>query len=166
MTSVSAAEAALPAATELLIDSNLLLLLIMGNFQRSLVGRWKRLSMFTAEDFDYLQRLVAGCKALVVTPHTLTEVSNLTNSLPQWQKGEWSGYFTKWITEGLEERQIRAVDIVQNDAFPHFGLVDAALFHSSGNTWVLRSDGRLAAYLQSHHRRVINFNHLRTWLLP
>lgn len=155
------------SSSHLLIDSNLLLLLIMGSFQASLIGNWKRLSMFTVEDFACLQGLVAASKGLLVTPHILTEVSNLANSLPQWQKAEWSGYFRKWILEGLHEQQIRAVDIVRTDAFVHFGITDAALFHASDDLYVLTVDARLAAYLQSHRRRVINFNHLRqSWLLP
>ena len=166
MSSTSTVQTTLAESSELLIDSNLLLLLIVGSFESSLLGRWKRLNMFTLEDFDCIRKLVATCRTLLVTPHVLTEVSNLANSLPHWQKAEWSDYFRRWILEGLQERQIRAIDVVQHDAFSYFGITDAALFHLSDNIYVVTLDAKLAAYPESHHHRVINFNHFRTWLLP
>jgi hypothetical protein len=154
-------------SAELLIDSNLLLLLIMGSFNSSLIGSFKRLAMFTGKDFSFLQLLVARCKAIIVTPHILTEVGNLANSLSQRQKEEWSIYFREWIVKALEERQIRAVEIAASDAFLYFGITDAAIFHASTEVSVLTVDARLAAYLQTYNRSVINFNHLRqSWLFP
>lgn len=157
--------ATLVVSPELLIDSNLLLLLIMGSFNRSLIGTFKRLAMFTKEDFSFLQMLVAQCKTIIVTPHILTEFSNLANSLPHRQKEEWSIFFREWIVKALEERQIGAVEIAASNAFLYFGITDAAMFHASTEVSVLTIDARLAAYLQSQDRNVINFNHLRqAWL--
>jgi len=166
MSPESTSRTAIPALPELLIDSNLLLLLIVGSFDSSLIGKWKRLNNFVIEDFEYLQQIVANAGVLLVTPHILTEVSNLANSLPQWRKADWSKYFKASILTGFEERQIRAIDIAQHEAFSYFGITDAALFHCSDEVCILTVDAGLAAYLQRHQRRAINFNHLRTWLEP
>jgi hypothetical protein len=152
----------LSQTSEVLIDSNLLLLLIMGSFDQSLIGNFKRLAMFTHEDFSLLQSLVAR-KTILVTPHILTEVSNLANSLHHRHKADWSEYFKDWILVALRERQIHARDLAAEDAFLLFGITDAALFHTSSSVPILTVDARLAAFMQQHGRHAINVNHLRTW---
>ena len=59
------------------VDANLLVLLIIGTAQRSLVGRHPRLKEYTANDFDILIKLLDTGETVYVTPNTLTETSNL-----------------------------------------------------------------------------------------
>jgi hypothetical protein len=65
----------------LLIDANLLLLLVVGSADRSLIESFKRTRAYTREDFDLLLRLVARFPKVVTTPNVLTEVSNLAGQL-------------------------------------------------------------------------------------
>ena len=64
------------SAQSILIDANLLVLLVVGRTRRSLIADHKRLSSFTAEDYDLLLSVI-GSRTIVVTPNTLTEASNL-----------------------------------------------------------------------------------------
>lgn len=151
----------------IVVDSNLLLLLILGSFDENLIGNFKRLAMFTVDDFHVLQQLVSKFRAIRVTPHILTEVSNLANSLPEREKRSWSEYFRRWILDELQEQQIPAVELIKSEAFPHFGITDAALAESSRDMFIVTVDNRLASYLQRQRLRALNFNHLRkTWLVP
>lgn len=151
----------------IVVDSNLLLLLILGSFDENLIGTFKRLAMFTLDDFHALQHLVSKFRTIRVTPHILTEVSNLANSLPEREKRSWSEYFRKWITNELQEQQFAAVQLVKSESFLLFGITDAALAESSRDVFIVTVDNRLASYLQSQELRVLNFNHLRqSWLLP
>lgn len=150
----------------IVIDSNLLLLLILGSFDENLIGTFKRLAMFTVDDFHELQRLVSKFRAIRVTPHILTEVSNLANSLPEREKRSWAEYFRKWILDELQEQQVPAVQLVKSESFLHFGITDAALAEASRDTFIVTVDNRLASYLQRQNLRVLNFNHLRRpWLV-
>ncbi|HEY9174378.1 MAG TPA: hypothetical protein VI136_19005 [Verrucomicrobiae bacterium] len=65
------------------LDSNLLLLLWIGSFDRSLVSRFKRTQKYTEFDFDLLVELIRRIPLLVTTPSVLTEVSNLAGQLPE-----------------------------------------------------------------------------------
>lgn len=72
-----------------LLDSNLLLVLLTGTVEPHLLGRFKRVSGYTLDDFDLLVHLVNSFSSLLNTPHILTEVSNLANSLPEAYKHDW-----------------------------------------------------------------------------
>jgi len=52
---------------ELLVDTNLLLLGVVGNFDYRLIGR-KRLEAFTVQDLNLLNLLVSRAKRLITTP--------------------------------------------------------------------------------------------------
>ena len=64
------------------IDTQLLLLLWIGRFDRRQIGTFKRLRHYTEEDFDLLVGLLAHCPRLVTTPNVLTQVSDLAGQLP------------------------------------------------------------------------------------
>jgi len=68
----------------ILIDANLALLYLMGNFNLRLVGdgKFNKLSSYKTEDFNVLLRLKNKFKKAVTTPRVLMEVSNLVNDLP------------------------------------------------------------------------------------
>ena len=64
-------------ASGLLVDTNLLLLYLIGRTNRNRISKFKRTQAYTIEDFDLLHRFMAEFKTLITTPHVLTEVSNL-----------------------------------------------------------------------------------------
>jgi hypothetical protein len=68
-------------ANGLFLDSNLLLLLLIGAVERGLVIRFKRTRVFLQEDYDLLCDVVAQFTRVVTTPHVLAEVSNLATAL-------------------------------------------------------------------------------------
>lgn len=63
----------------LLVDTNLLLLYLVGTTNKKRILNFKRTQTYTIEDFDLLSRFMAEFKTLITTPHVLTEVSNLGN---------------------------------------------------------------------------------------
>lgn len=58
------------------LDTNLLLLWIIGSIAPEQIGRHKRLKTFNEDDFKLLARLLDR-KQVVVTPNAMTELSNL-----------------------------------------------------------------------------------------
>ena len=59
------------------LDTNLLVLLIVGSESRELIPKHRRLEHFTVDDFDILAEFLENADRLYVTPNTLTETSNL-----------------------------------------------------------------------------------------
>jgi hypothetical protein len=58
-----------------LIDSNLLLLLMIGAIDRDRITTFKRTQKYSSDDFELLQQLVSKFSKIVTTPQILTEVS-------------------------------------------------------------------------------------------
>lgn len=152
-------------ASEVLLDTNLLLLYVVGAHDRDLVPQFKRTASFTPEDFRILVDMLDSFGHVLTTPHILTEVSNLAGQFAEPLKQAVFRTFASAIGI-LTELQPAAREVSADTAFPRFGLTDIAILQSGGNRClVLTDDFRLSQYLAHEKVEVLNFNHLRTYLL-
>lgn len=65
----------------ILIDTNLLILLLVGSFNENLISNFKRTINYTVEDYKYLKTFLLGFDKHFYTPNILTEITNLTDSI-------------------------------------------------------------------------------------
>ncbi len=145
----------------ILVDSNLLLLLLIGSHDLSLISRFKRTSGYTIDDYKLLADFVQMFSGVTTTPHVLTEVSNLANSLGSPVKEQWFGHFRTTL-QLFEEHPLNAQSLSAKDEFLVFGLTDAALCTLCGEVLLVTEDYRLSGYLRSKQYPVINFSDIRT----
>ena len=150
----------------ILLDSNLLLVFLAGSLSPHLFRQFKRVSTYTLDDYELLVRLLSAFNTLLTTPHILTEVSNLANSLPEWLKPDWQRNFAALIaseqdTPGLRERWTPATELAQIPEFLAFGIADAAVTELSSDALVVTEDYRLSGALRSKGIPVLNFGDLR-----
>ena len=116
----------LPSGRDLLVDTNLLLLGVVGNFDRRLIGQ-KRLDLFTVEDLELLNQFILLAKRLITTPGILTETSNFAAQLiDEKRRTELFQRFGFAIT-GFDERYERSAVICEQPVFLRLGLTDAAI---------------------------------------
>lgn len=141
------------------LDSNLLLLFWCATFDSTLIRTAKRLNAFCQADIELLVNTLKLFSKICTTPHVLTEVSNLANSLPQWRKQGWTDHFVSQV-DLIDERWTSAQSIVHNPAI-FLGLTDACLCGLAATHVILTIDFPLSNYLESMKLNVINFNHLR-----
>ncbi len=66
-------------ARGVVIDANLLVLYLVGTVNRRRILNFKRTASFSIEDYDSLLRLIVWFGTVVVTPHVLSQVSDLTD---------------------------------------------------------------------------------------
>jgi hypothetical protein len=144
----------------ILLDSNLLLLLIMGSFDLRLIGTFERLNDFTVRDFEILALLASEFDKVVSTPHVLTEVNGLANKLPSWIKPAWYDHFGQGIRL-LEEHNIPAAALSSLPEFRIFGITDAALSMMAGETLFVTADDRLRSHLQGRQLFAASFDEIR-----
>ena len=147
----------------LLIDTNLLLLLLIGSFDPSRIRTCKVTANqgFNETDFNQLRNFVCRFQKLVTTPHILTEVSNHAEKIKGMDKGKFLCQFLSLI-EKMDERLNTSRLLAKTEAFVRFGLTDAAISHlANGNFVVLTEDFPLAGYLQKRGVSVVNFNIVR-----
>ena len=150
------------AGSGVLLDSNLLLLLVVGNYDRSQVGRFKRLSTFSPEDYDTLLALIGRFRHLYITPNTATEVSNLAGGFSGDVREACFRVFAQTIVAS-RELVVASGDAAAHTTFNELGLTDAALFEVAGKpALILTTDFPLSQKLSAQGLPVVNFNHIRT----
>ncbi|HEY0514856.1 MAG TPA: PIN domain-containing protein [Thermoanaerobaculia bacterium] len=150
---------------KLLVDTNILLLYIVGSLSPDHIARHKRTDTFTVEDYRLLDRLLRQFSGIVVTPNILTEVSNLLGYTDAKTREKLLLLLRAWMP-AFDEHYVRSHEAVELTEFPRLGLADASVLAcmSQGLT-ILTDDLHLYLALQRKGGEVINFNHLReaTW---
>ena len=73
-----------------LIDTNLLLLYVVGRYDDGIIrrGAFSRLAAYSIDDYGLLVGLMSLFDKYVTTPHVLAEVSNWIGKLPNAQEVE------------------------------------------------------------------------------
>ncbi|MGB3681648.1 MAG: hypothetical protein WA990_04100 [Rubrobacteraceae bacterium] len=146
------------------MDTNLLMLLIVGAYDRDQVERTRRIrDRFRAEDFDILTAVLDRFDTRVTTPHVLTETSNLlAQQLSGYVKNEVFSIFARLVSTDWYERSEAASVLVEVPSFPRLGLTDVAISEAARNSYlVLTDDAPLANHLGRLRVDVLNFTYLR-----
>lgn len=143
-----------------LVDSNLLVLLLVGLVNKRRIPEFKRTQDFTIGDFDTLSALIGSLGKLVTTPHVLSQVSDLTD-LGGKELAIVRRYFGV-LVERVEEYYDTSTALVADPLFARLGLTDAAIARvSSRGILVLTSDLNLQLAIQRRGFDALNFNHVR-----
>lgn len=141
-----------------ILDANILLLYWCASFDSGLVRTFKCLNSFFGEDIELLHRTLKLFPAISTTPHVLTEVSNLANSLPQWRKEDWAAHFARQV--GIVEEKWSPAQVIAQTPAIFLGLTDAALCTLASSHVILTIDFPLSNFLESRRLNGLNFNHL------
>ncbi len=144
-----------------MIDTNLLLLLIVGFYDKNLISVHKRTKMFMPKDFDLLVKFINGYNMLWVTSHCLAEVSNLIKQTNKKQAKELMAIFSNFITKTRETHIPKEV-IFKNSNLTRLGVADTGLIIKSKRvSCILTVDFNLYAEISRKGYKVYNFNHIR-----
>jgi rRNA-processing protein FCF1 len=150
----------------ILLDSNLLLVLLAGRFDPRLFGRFDRISKYSYDDYELLERLVGRFSILFTTPHILTEVGNLANKLSEQWRDDWLRNTAVFVAcldckPVLDELWTPAKQLVLTQEFLAFGLADASLAQFSDRALIVTDDYRLSGVLRRKGVPILNFHDLR-----
>lgn len=145
-----------------LIDTNLLLLYLVGIYDPQRIPKFKRTMIFAIEDFFTLLEFFEYFNEVVTTPNILTEVNSLANQLPENIKVEFYPKFAEQIAN-LQEHYIESTKVSSSPHFLRLGLTDSGILNLARDQYlVLTDDFPLAGRLEKQGIDVINFNHVRT----
>jgi hypothetical protein len=143
-----------------LIDTNLLVLLLVGLVNRRRIPQFKRTQNFTSQDFDALAALRNWFGKLVVTPHVMSQVSDLIDISGQ-DLARVRAFFRQFV-EQAEEFYAPSRELVQDALFSRLGLTDAAIATvCSKGILLVTADLDLHLALQRRGADSLNFNHVR-----
>lgn len=148
-------------AKGVLVDTNLLVLLLVGTVNKQRIPNFKRTQDFTIEDYELLVNLIKWFGKLIATPHVLSQVSDLTD-LSGKELTAIRERFKVLVVQDIEEFHDAARGLVDDPTFTRFGLADAAIAAvCSRGILVLTSDVQLQLALQALNIDALNFNHIR-----
>jgi predicted nucleic acid-binding protein len=145
------------AATGLLVDANLLVLVVVGSVNRDRIET----RQYTRSDYDLLLRVLDQFNPLYTVPHVLAEVSNLTDlSGPEQARAR---SILKETISLLNEAEIPSARAAEDRLYPKLGLVDAAIgaVARANKCAVLTDDLDLYVLLSRDEVVTFNFTHLR-----
>lgn len=146
---------------KLILDSPLLLLWAVGTTNRQYISSHKRLTEFMEEDFSLLQVLLKGASAIILTPNTLTETSNLATKINEPAKSQILLTLAV-ISHDFAEVYHPSRDASKGEEFLRLGLTDSVLLDiSQPDTVLLTTDNGLYLAALERGQQAINFNHHR-----
>lgn len=155
--------AAINSSGTLLLDTNLLLLLFIGEKDVSLIKKAKTLSAYDEEDYELLREFadLNRFTSLLTTPHIITEVSNLLGKERDDITRVGREATVKFLAR-CSERSDSSAQIASKHEFYRLGLTDVAIaLAASTPAFILTADLTLYLHCASSGLDVANFNHVR-----
>jgi len=147
--------------SEVILDTNILLLLVVGSAKKRYVSAHKRLKAFTEADYDLLVSLLYHVQKIILTPNTLTETSNLAAQIDGPARAEIFAMFRKIIRAG-EERYFPSAPATEQTEFARLRLTDAVLLNETlRSRTLLTADLNLFLAAQRRGHKAVNFSHYR-----
>ncbi|SRR6266542_1027791 len=163
------------ASKGVILDSNLLIIYLVGlhdpkQIERFLPGsKQKGRIVCFATDFDVIKAFLLkyGVKKFIVTPHILTEVSNIT--FADFPDVRTQRYIKDAISFFKLAHEIPAhkKDLIDKAHLPKVGFSDSSIIETAKNEkcLVLTQDLQCMKFLEDEGCGVYNMNHLRMYRL-
>lgn len=151
------------ASKGLLIDTNLLLLYLVGLYDRELIYKFKRTRQYDTDDYEFVHGFIARFPHVVLTPHVITEVSNLSGALPDEPRRSFCS-IAVGVLRASKEKNISKDVILDSEHLPRFGFTDVSILEATKRFGcvVLTDDRSLTELLLGAERWVVNLNYIRT----
>ncbi len=129
-----------------LIDTNSLIVLLVGLIDPRLIQKHKRTSIYVEQDFNDLVSFIGNIEELVVLPNVWTEVDNLLNHFSHGHKDRYIEEITNTI-KSTSEKFLESKEATASIGFFDLGLTDSLLLEYSKECELLiTSDSSLSDY--------------------
>ncbi len=146
---------------KLIIDSNMLLLFIVGSINPKLLGLAKRVKEYRPIDYDILCTYLSLFTEIILLPNTVSEVSNLLDQYAE-DRRQRCLEFLAGLTAARCEKYVPSDIAAQQPEYMALGITDAAILCAlEKETYLLTADLDLylAAIYRNHHAQ--RFDDLR-----
>ncbi|WGD31675.1 hypothetical protein AncyloWKF20_07605 [Ancylobacter sp. WKF20] len=143
------------------IDTNLLLLFVVGVTNKNYIQLHKRLNAFFDGDYELLLKAIRGYKAIVLTPNVVSETSNLIRMTSEPRSSEIANRFEVLI-KNTPEVYISSASASSRREHARLGITDCGLIElSAEGAHILTTDYDLFHAVSACGFTAVNFNHLR-----
>lgn len=140
----------------IVIDTNSLIILILGLIDPNLIDSHKRTSIYERSDYEALLTVIKDFKNIKLIPNVLTEADNLLNDLPGNLKEQYLTKIAKLMSV-VKEEYIQSLEAPKDYAFRDLGLTDTlALKLAESCELLITSDSMLSDYAKSRNINVFD----------
>lgn len=146
---------------KLILDTNLLLLYFVGNYDSNFISQCRTTRGFTEQDYIKLIDIVKSYKEILITPQILAEVSNFSKRISE---PKFSLYMQSLIKKlfTFKEKHIPMIQLL-NDVknLTKLGFTDLSIIEVSKkyNCVILTKDFELYQIAISEGGEAVNYNH-------
>ncbi len=148
---------------EVLLDTEMLVLWIVGHVDLGKIGVHRRLKSWQSDDFERLKERLTQFKDHITTPHVLTEASNLIGSGKQVIATGACDALAVYCQNCKKERFVQSKVLVKNKSYLKLGLADVGILQAAAKgATVITADYELYGKLKKADCRAINFRHEQT----
>lgn len=142
---------------EVLLDTNVFILLLIGQIKPENISGHKRTSVYNKDHFDYLLGLISNFDHILISPNVATEVDNLLNNFTGDEKYMYLS-LTRHIFKTSIEKYIQTSQVVEQWHYDTLGVTDSAILMMAQNCDLLISgDSELCDYAKSFGIEVFDF---------
>ena len=129
-------------ARRLIIDTNLLLLLVIGAVEEGRhICKSKRLGAFNQEDYDNVLKIMAQHDEIYLTPYIAAEVSNLIDL--DGHAGELAYGIARTLFSSFKKIDSKIDEDCSPIEFLRFGITDSSLIRLASEYFILTNDQRM-----------------------
>lgn len=147
--------------SKLIVDTNLLVLLVVGLVEKGYISVHKKLDAYDVRDFEILSAIVSNFQELVFVPHVLSETSNLVSCINEPAKSEIMRKFAEFI-EGCGEQYVPSSSGASRAEFARLGLTDSVLLALGGTgAALITADVGLYVAATSAGYEATNYMHIK-----
>lgn len=152
----------------IILDTNLLILYIVGNYNIDYIKEFKRTASkgYTEDDFLALSKILNIFNKVFLTPHVLSELSNLTFNYKNEENKNFTEYLliAKRVLENINENNISKNNILSSK-FLKFGFTDISILELAINNSlpVITDDLPFYSLLNNQGVECINMSHIRVY---
>lgn len=152
------------AATRVLLDANILLVLAYGSVDRESLGRKRRMREYSPDDYDLAVRIISQFRQAVVTPNVVTECSDLLSDNSDEREKLWLKTFLQTGDAVRVEEYVPSRDATNLPQYERLGVADCSLLSLiDKDTVLLTADLKLYLAAADVNPACMNFNHLRNF---
>lgn len=147
-----------------LLDTNLLVLFIVGGTDLAYIGKHKNCTnrKYTEEDYNAILSLALASSGVVTTPQILSETSNLLRQTSEPIKQEVTALLRLYIKE-KDEIYIHSSTSADDNFYSILGFSDVSILSAMDeNTVLVTDDGPLHSAACSRSLQAIHLEEIRT----
>ena len=154
----------IPIKKGIIVDSNIMLLFLVGCYDINYINVFKRTMKYTIEEYYFIRDLLTIYyykNKVYTSPHILTELSNLSLNIKGNRINKYFDCFIK-IFNDVCEIYIEKNKIIEFKELPKFGITDIGIFKiaKEQDLLVLTDDFRLSSYLLDNCINVLNLRNI------